>query len=65
MSNRQKSNEEKVNQQTANNKQPEGQPASYEGNRDEKIKNEEDSLRLRSERQSVKDGEKIRTKRRR
>lgn len=64
MSNRQKSNEEKVNQQTANNK-PEGQPASYEGNRDEKIKNEEDSLRLRSERQSVKDGEKIRSKRRR
>ena len=49
MSNRSRSNEEKLNQQTSTNKHNEGQPAGYEGNRDEKIKNEEDSLRLRSE----------------
>lgn len=65
MANRQKSNEERVNQQTSNNRMQEGQPAKIEGNRDQKIKNEPDSLRLRSERQSVKDGEKIRSKRRR
>lgn len=63
MSNRSKSNEEKINQQASSNNH-EGQPASYEGNRDEKIKNEEDSLRLRSEKQSVIDGKKIRDKRR-
>ena len=64
MSNRSRSNEEKLNQQTSSNKHNEGQPAGYEGNRDEKIKNEEDSLRLRSEKQSVIDGNKIREKRR-
>ena len=63
MSNRSKNNEEQINQQESSNQQ-EGQPASYEGNRDEKIKNEEDSLRLRSEKQSVIDGKKIRDKRR-
>lgn len=64
MSNRSRSNEEKLDQQASSTNHNEGQPASYEGNRDEKIKNEEDSLRLRSEKQSVIDGKKIRDKRR-
>jgi hypothetical protein len=62
MAQRQQGNEEKVNQQTANNqKGTRGvQTVAADENRDRNVKTEPDTERIRSEEQSVKDGERNR-----
>ena len=57
MAQRQHGNEETINQQASSNQQPTRgvQTVPADSSRDQKIKNEPDTERLRSEEQSVKD----------
>lgn len=59
MAQRQHSAEEKVNQQTSNNQQSTRgvKTVEHDESRDQKIKTEKDTERIRSEEQSVKDAE--------
>lgn len=58
MAQRQHGNEEKINQQTSTNQQSARgvQTVAPDSSRDQQIKNEPDTERIRSEEQSVKDG---------